>query len=157
MPQTIEIPFGGQEIGQGHNSQTRESIGTALTVANISEDKQADGQIVTTRFISVTTQQSLMESIGASVAIDSRYGLLSGDARVSFSESNSVNSFSSYIAGRCVVANAIRTGHDFRLNDKAQPLVKAREWVSLNSAMPLACTLHNRFYSSQTRSKRVRY
>ena len=60
MPQIIVIPFDGQEIGQGYNSDTRESIGTGLSVANVSEDPAADGQVVTTLFEIVTSQESLI-------------------------------------------------------------------------------------------------
>jgi hypothetical protein len=78
MPQIIIIPHDGQEIGQGYNSDTRESIGTGLTLANVSEDPTADGQVVTTVFNSVTSQESLMESLGISASLDVRYGLFSG-------------------------------------------------------------------------------
>src|SRR6266478_3077273 len=111
MPQIIIVPFDGQEIGQGFNSETRESIGTGLTVASIGEDKAANGQEVTTTFESVTSQESLMKSLGISASLDVRYGLFSGGAKFDFAESNAVNSFSSFIAGRCVVHNALRRGH----------------------------------------------
>jgi hypothetical protein len=125
MPQVIVIPFDGQEIGQGYNSKTRESIGTGLIVANIAEDPAANGQDVTTIFESVTSQESLMESLGISASLDVRYGLFSGGAKFNFAENHSVNSFSSFIVGRCVVHNALHHGHDFRLNETAAQLVTA--------------------------------
>jgi hypothetical protein len=125
MPQVVRIPFDGQEIGQGYNTETRESVGTGLVVASISEDKNADGQVVTTSFASATSQESLMDTLGISASIDVRVGLFSGGGKFSFAESNSVNSFSSFIVGRCVVQNAIRHGHGFSLNGDAQPLVVA--------------------------------
>jgi hypothetical protein len=67
------IPFDGQEIGQGYNSETHENIGTALIVANISEDPVADGQEVTTIFESVTSQESLIESLGCSLRLIFRW------------------------------------------------------------------------------------
>src|SRR5262245_61821859 len=126
MSQIIIIPFDGQEIGQGYNSETRESIGTGLTVANISEDPAANGQEVTTLFESVTSQESLMESLGISASADVRYGLFSGGAKFDFAQKHSVNSFSSFVAGRCVVHNAIRHGHGFQLSDAAKPLLVAQ-------------------------------
>jgi hypothetical protein len=45
MPQVIVIPFDGQEIGQGYNSETRENVGTGLIVTDVSEDPAAhDGR-----------------------------------------------------------------------------------------------------------------
>jgi hypothetical protein len=123
MPQVITIPFEGQEIGQGYNSETRENIGTGLQVANISEDKAADGQIVTTSFVSVTSQESLLDALGISASADVRFGLFSSGGKFSFAQSSAVNSFSSFIAGRCVEQNAITHGHGFTLNDDARPLV----------------------------------
>ena len=38
MTQTMTIPVDDEEIGQGYNSVTRESVGTALDVARVSED-----------------------------------------------------------------------------------------------------------------------
>jgi hypothetical protein len=78
MPQVILIPFDGQEIGQGYNSETRDSVGTGLSVASTFEDPAANGQEVTTTFQSVTSQESLMESLGISASVDVRYGLFSG-------------------------------------------------------------------------------
>jgi hypothetical protein len=42
----------------------RESLGTGLTMSDVSEDPAASGQEVTTVFTSVTSQESLMESLG---------------------------------------------------------------------------------------------
>lgn len=134
MPQTILIAFGGQEIGQGYNSETRESIGTGLTVASISEDPAANGQEVTTIFESVTSQESLMESLGISASTDVRYGLFSGGAKFDFAQNHAVNSFSSFIAGRCVVHNAIRHGHGFKLSEDAQHLVTAERMEDFKTA-----------------------
>jgi hypothetical protein len=110
MPQVIVIPFDGQEIGQGFNSQTRESLGMGLSVTNTSEDKVADGQDVTTSFKIVSDQDGLMEALGFSASVDARYMLFSGDVKVSFAQSNAVNSYSSFVAGRCLVQNAQRHG-----------------------------------------------
>ncbi len=82
MPQVMVIPFEGQEIGMGFNSQTRESLGTALVVPDISENKVADGQDVTTFFEMVSDQDSLMQALGVSASVDARYMLFSGDAKL---------------------------------------------------------------------------
>ena len=134
MPQIIVIPFDGQEIGQGYNSESRESIGTGLTVADTSEDPAANGQTVTTLFESVSSQESLAKSLGISASLDVRYGLFSGGAKFDFAENHAVNSFSSFIAGRCVVHNAIRHGHGFKLNDDAGALVKAQRMDEFKTA-----------------------
>ena len=134
MSQISLIPFDGQEIGQGYNSETRESVGTGLTVASVSEDPAANGQEVTTIFDSVTSQESLMESLGISSSLDVRYGLFSGGAKFDFAQNHAVNSFSSFIAGRCVVHNAIRHGHGLRLNDDAGPLVTAQRMDEFKTA-----------------------
>lgn len=134
MPQVITIPYDGQEIGQGYNSETRQSIGTGLNVANISEDPVANGQEVTTIFESVSSQESLMESLGISASVDVRYGLFSGGAKFDFAQSHSVNSFSSFIAGRSTVHNAIRHGHGFKLNDDAAALVTAQRMDDFKTA-----------------------
>ncbi len=83
MPQVMVIPFEGQEIGMGFNSQTRESLGTALVVPDISENKVADGQDVTTFFEMVSDQDSLMQALGVSASVDARYMLFSGNAKLS--------------------------------------------------------------------------
>ena len=125
MTQIMIVPFSDQEIGQGFNFDSRENVGTGLSVPNISEDPNVNGQIVRTFFSSVTTQESLMESLGVSVSADARYGLFSGGAKVDFAQSHSVNSFSSCIVGRCEVHNATRHGHGFRLTPEAEALVTA--------------------------------
>jgi hypothetical protein len=134
MAQVIVIPFDGQEIGQGFNSDTRESIGTGLIVDNVSEDPSADGQTVSTQFESIATQDDLMEALGMSTSVDARYALFSGGAKVSFAESHAVNSFSSYVAGRCQVQNAIRHGHGFHLTPEAQALLTAERMDEFRTA-----------------------
>ena len=84
MSQISLIPFDGQEIGQGYNSDTRESVGTGLTVASVSEDPAANGQEVTTIFDSVTSQESLMESLGISSSLDVRKVRLRAESRCEF-------------------------------------------------------------------------
>jgi hypothetical protein len=126
MPQIIRIPYDDQEIGRGYNSETRESVGAALSVANVSEDPAVDGEEVNTSFESVTSQEVLMEALAISASLDVRYGLFSGGAKFDFAECHAVNSFSSFIAGRCVVHNAVRHGHQFQLTPDAAPLVTAQ-------------------------------
>ena len=125
MSQIIHVPFNDQQIGQGFNFDSRENVGTCLTVGSESEDPLADGQSVHTSFHTVSTQQALMESLGLSASVDVRYGLFSGDAKINFAQSNAVNSFSSFVAGRCEVQNATRHGHDFALTPNAQALITA--------------------------------
>jgi len=122
--QTMVIPFNGQEIGQGFNRETGEIVGTALSIADISEDKVADGQTVNTSFRMVTDQESLRESLGVSAELDARYLLFSGDLKVSFTESHAVNSYSTFVAGRCLVNNAMRHGHGFQLTPDASAVLK---------------------------------
>jgi hypothetical protein len=115
MPQqVIVVPFFGQLIGQGYNSETGENVGTALQVESVFEDSSADAQIASTQFESVETQDSLKESLGISASADVRVGLFSGGAKMSFAEQHAVNSTSSYIAGRSFVQNAVRHGKGFR-------------------------------------------
>lgn len=122
--QVITMPFNNQEIGQGFNRETGESIGTCLSVTNISEDPFADGQTVSTHFQTVTDQDSLRQSLGISAELDARYMLFSADAKVSFTESNAVNSYSSFVAGRCLVRNSQRHGHGFQLTPDADAVLK---------------------------------
>jgi PASTA domain len=121
--QIITIPFNDQEIGQGFNRETGESIGTALSVANISEDPFTDGQKVFTSFQMVTDQDSLKESLGISAELDARYMLFSGDAKVSFTETHAINSCSTFVAGRCLVKNSQRHGHGFQLTKPASDVL----------------------------------
>ena len=134
MPQVITIPYDGQEVGQGYNSETHETVGTALSVANISEDPSVDGQQVTTLFQSVTSQENLMESLGISASLDVRYGLFAGGAKMDFAQSHAVNSYSSFVAGRCVVNNAIRHGHGFSLSETATALVTTQRTDEFKTA-----------------------
>ena len=134
MNQVIVVPFNDQEIGQGFNFDSRENLGTGLSVSNISEDPVADGQIVRTAFVSVTTQSSLMESLGISASSDVRYGLFSGGAKLDFAESNSVNSYSSFIAGRCEVQNATKHGHGFQLTGAADAIVRTGDQKAFKRA-----------------------
>jgi hypothetical protein len=126
MPQqVIMIPFSGQLIGQGYNSETGESVGTALEFDSVFEDPATDAQGATTMFESVDTQDDLKESLGISAAADVRIGLFSGGAKMSFCEQHAVNSSSSYVAGRSFVQNPLRHGKGFRLTKEAQALVDA--------------------------------
>jgi hypothetical protein len=134
MPQVIVMPFNGQEIGQGYNSDTGESIGTALTTTNVNEDKVVDGQEVTTTIEIVTSQESLMESLGIAASADARYGLFSGGGKFDFAQKHAVNSFLSFIAGRCVVRNAVRHGHGFKLTEDANKLVTAQRMEDFKTA-----------------------
>lgn len=134
MSQVITIPFNDQQIGQGFNFDSRENVGTGLLVASISEDPSADGQVVRTSFNSVSTQDSLMESLGISVSADARYGLFSGGAKFDFAQSHAVNSFSSFVVGLCEVHNATRHGHEFQLTPNAQALVTAGNMKDFKTA-----------------------
>ena len=125
MSQVIIIPFSDQVIGQGFNSESRQNVGTALTVAEVSDDPVANGQVVWTSFQSVTTQESLLESLGVSVSADARYGLFSGGAKMDFATSNAVNSYSSFIVGRCEVHNATRHSRGLRLTPEAEAMVRS--------------------------------
>jgi len=115
----IRVPYNGQQIGQGYNSKTSESVGTALTWTP-APPSPAPGQAVTSQFEMVSTQDSLMESLGISASVDARYGLFSGDAKFNFANSNSVNSYSTYVVGRCEVQNAIYYGQNFKLTSDAE-------------------------------------
>src|SRR4051794_32840730 len=87
------IPFSGQLIGQGYNSETGENVGTPLSVESVFEDASTDAQTAGTSFEMVTTQDALKESLGISASADGRVGMFSGGAKMSFSEENSVNTF----------------------------------------------------------------
>jgi hypothetical protein len=116
MPQQIiKIPFSGQLIGQGYNSDTGESVGTALEVDSVFEDTSADAQSAATTFELVSTQDTLLESLGVSASVAGRVGLFSGGAKMSFTEEHSINSSSTYVAGLSFIQNAIRHGKGFRL------------------------------------------
>jgi hypothetical protein len=135
MPQqVIVIPFSGQLIGQGYNSETGENVGTALEVDSVFEDSSADAQLASTMFESVETQDSLKESLGISASADVRIGLFSGGAKMSFAEQHAVNSTSTYIAGRSFVQNAVRHGKGFRLTPTAQALVSAGDMDGFKKA-----------------------
>jgi hypothetical protein len=123
MSQIVRTPFDDHKIGQGFNRESRERVGTALTVSSIAEDPNVDGEVVRTSFKSVTTQEGLLEALGISASIDARYGLFSGDAKMSFAQSNAVNSFSSFVVGRCEVHNATRHGDGFSLTEPATALL----------------------------------
>jgi hypothetical protein len=123
MSQIIRTPFDDHEIGQGFNVDSRERVGTCLTVSSVSEDPNVNGQVVRTSFQSVTTQESLMDALGISASVDARYGLFSGDAKLNFAQSHAVNSFSSFVAGRCEVHNATRHGRSFALTEEARALL----------------------------------
>ncbi len=123
MPQVLRVPYDGQQIGQGYNPKTTESVGTALSVSEIAKTFPA-GQAVTSQFDMVSTQDSLMESLGISASVDARYGLFSGDAKFNFASSNSVNSYSTFVVGRCEVQNAISYGKDFKLTAAADAILK---------------------------------
>ena len=64
-----------------------------------------------------------MEALGVSASVDARYGLFSGDAKLNFAQSHAVNSFSSFVAGRCEVQNATRHGRGFALTEEAAALL----------------------------------
>lgn len=125
MSQITRIPFSGQLIGQGYNFNTGDSVGTALEVDVVFEDGSTDAQSAFTAFELVTTQDSLTQSLGISASVDGRVGLFSGGAKMSFAEDHAVNSFSSYIAGRSFIQNAIRHGKGFRLTPDAEALLKS--------------------------------
>ena len=117
--QVITLPFSGQLIGQGYNSQTGESIGTALDYDDVFEDSSADAQSTDYAFKFVADQDSLRDSLGISASADARIGLFSGGAKMKFTDENSVNSFSTFIAGRSFIQNALRHGRGFRLSGPA--------------------------------------
>jgi hypothetical protein len=134
MQQIISIPFSGQLIGQGYNSETGESVGTALEADSVFEDSSTDAQTSSTQFESVETQDSLKESLGISASADVRIGLFAGGAKMSFAEDHAVNSSSSYVAGRSFIQNAIRHGKGFRLTQEAQRLIAAGDQEGFKKA-----------------------
>jgi hypothetical protein len=132
--QVITIPFSGQLIGQGYNTETGESVGTALEFDAVFEDTSTDAQTASTMFESVETQDSLKESLGISASGDVRVGLFAGSAKMNFAEGHSVNSSSSYVAGRSFVQNAIRHGKGFRLTKEAHALVTSNNMDDFKKA-----------------------
>jgi hypothetical protein len=123
--QRIVVPFTGQVIGQGFNSDTVERVGTALDVGQVGDDPVAPGQSAAFKFQMVTSQASLEKALNIGVEIEARYALFSGGGKFSFAESSAVNSTSTYIAASCVVTNALRFGSGFRPNAAAEPLIAA--------------------------------
>ncbi len=132
--QVIVVPFSGQLIGQGYNTETGENVGTALLVDSVFEDTSTDAQVASTIFESVESQDSLNESLGMSLSADVRVGLFAGGAKVAYAEQHAVNSSSSYVAGRSVVQNAIRHGKGFRLTPEAQRLIDAGDTAGFKKA-----------------------
>src|SRR5262249_46672051 len=132
--QVIKIPFSGQLIGQGYNSDTGESIGTPLVVGSVFEDTSTDAQSAQTSFELVSTQESRMENLGVSSEVDGRIGMFAGGAKMSFAEDHAVNSSSSYVAGRSFIQNAIRHGKGFRLTQEAQRLIAAGDQEGFKKA-----------------------
>jgi hypothetical protein len=132
--QIIVIPFSGQLIGQGYNSETGESVGTALDVDSVFEDASTDAQDASTGFELATTQDSLLETLGVAASADVRVGLFAGGAKMAFSQDHAVNSSSTYIAGRSFVQNAIRHGKGFRLTAEAKALLAAGDMVNFKKA-----------------------
>ena len=125
--QILTIPFSGQLIGQGYNSDTGQNVGTALEVGSIFEDASADAQAASTEFELAQTQDSVLETLGVSASADARVGLFAGGAKMSFSQQHSVNSSSTYIAGRSFVQNAVRHGKGFHLTEEAKALLAAQD------------------------------
>jgi hypothetical protein len=134
MAQVIRVPFDDQQIGQGFNFDSGENVGTALAVASVAVDPVVDGSIVRTSFSSVTTQESLMEALGISASADARYGLFAADAKINFAQSHAINSFSSFVAGRCEVQNATRHGRGFSLTPEAAALITAGNLKAFKTA-----------------------
>ena len=87
-----------------------------------------------TQFELSQTQDSLLETLGVSVSADARVGLFAGGAKMSFSQQHSVNSSSTYIAGRSFVQNAIRHGRGFRLTEEAKAVLATGDMDAFKKA-----------------------
>jgi hypothetical protein len=79
-------------------------------------------------------QDSLMETLGITASADVRHGLISGGAKMAFAESHAVNSFSSFIVGRCEVRNAVRHGSGFQLTPVAEALARSGNMTAFKTA-----------------------
>jgi hypothetical protein len=123
--QRIVVPFTGQVIGEGFNSDTAERVGTALSVGRVGEDPIAPGQTAAFKFQMLTSQASLEKALNIGAEIEARYALFSAGGKFSFAESSAINSTSTYIVASCVVTNALRFGADFQPNASAAPLIAA--------------------------------
>lgn len=132
--QRIVVPFTGQVIGEGFNSDTAERVGTGLSVGRVGEDPVAPGQSAVFKFHMLTSQASLEKALNIGAEIEARYALFSAGGKFSFAESSAVNSTSTYIVASCVVANALRFGVDFRPNASAAPLIAAGQFDEFKTA-----------------------
>jgi len=133
-PQRIIVPFTGQRIGDGFNSQTMTRVGTGLTVGPVGEDPVAPGQSAVFRFVMLTSQDHLEESLNFSAEIDARYGLFSGDAKFAFAESNSINRTSTYLLASGVIANALQSASVFTPTETVNSLVKSGDKEKFKAA-----------------------
>ena len=93
--QRIVVPFTGEVIGQGFNSDTVERVGTGLIVGDMGEDPIAPGQTTVFKFQMLTSQASFEKSLNIGAELEARYGLFSGGAKFDFAESSAVATSSS--------------------------------------------------------------
>lgn len=134
MPQIRVKEFNNEEIGMGFNSQTGELIGTALEVAEISENKVAPGQQVFSEITIINTHEELMEKLGMSFEAQGRYGFFQASAKADFSSSSSFNSQSTFLVARCLVTNSFIRGRNFRVKPEAEALLKTNRFEEFKTA-----------------------
>jgi hypothetical protein len=124
IPQVRRIIFNDEEIGMGFNSQSGLAVGTALEDFAVQANPTAPGGEVFSDVTIINTHEELMTSLGMSFEAQGRYGFFSASVKAQFSEATNYNSTSTFVVCKCVVKDALKRGHNFKVTQEAKELLK---------------------------------
>lgn len=115
------IPIGpSMRFQNGVDSQLQQSKAEAIRFDAVTNN--AGGQIVTSSFKKITSQEELHKSMSISAGVAISYGLLNVDLKMSFSTDHSVNDYSIYMLATATVKNPPRFMVNRQLLPEAQAL-----------------------------------
>ncbi len=112
--------------GQGINHVTWKPKGFCVAVEGFkTQSGQELGQLTEYRFLEITSETALRESLNISASASLRYGSFGGgSARFNFSQSVKKNANSRYLLVQTRVGNQLKIGTKYTYTDLAQKLLK---------------------------------
>jgi hypothetical protein len=117
------MPFRGAAVlGRGVNTLTGEILGKALNVKKT--ERAVTGGEASYDVQIVESHESLMESLGLSIAASGRYGLFSAEGKFELSEKSSFNAQSTFVVASCRVKNAFEQIDQVEVLEEAKPLLE---------------------------------
>lgn len=123
MPKTI--PYADDmDLGRGYNVLAGDALPSTAVLGSLTSVIEAGGQRVESEIRRVDSSEQLNRAMGVSVEAGGSYSGFSANAKVEYSESSSINSYSTYLLVKVLVKSKTITLKDPVLTDDAAELIR---------------------------------